>query len=57
MEYFPAEPRAPRFLSDLAELQGCFREIARKAEKTMMLTFRKCYIVLRTVAFLRKDSL
>src|SRR5260370_35698057 len=22
MEYFPAEPRAPRFLSDLAELQG-----------------------------------
>ncbi len=57
MEYFPAEPRAPRFLSDLAELQVCLCEIAQKAEKTMMLTSRKCYIVLRTVAFLRKDSL
>ena len=37
--------------------RACFCEIAQKVEKTMMLTAWKCYIVLRAVAFLRKDSL
>jgi hypothetical protein len=29
----------------------------QKAKKSMMPTARKCYIVLRATAFLRKDSL
>jgi len=32
-------------------------DAAQESEKTMMPTARKCYIVLRAAALLRKDSL
>jgi hypothetical protein len=34
-----------------------YPDATKKAEKSMMPTVRKCYIVLRATAVLRKDSL
>jgi hypothetical protein len=34
-----------------------YPDAIKKPEKSMMPTVRKCYIVLRATAFLRKDSL
>jgi hypothetical protein len=34
-----------------------YHDAAQEPEKTMMPTARKCYIVLPTTAFLRKDAL
>ena len=54
---FRAEPREHPFRNDLAESARHSQDAEQEAEKTMMPTARKCYIVLRANALLRKDSL
>ncbi len=57
MGFSPAGPRARRFRSDLSGSRGVPHKRGQEAEKTMMPIDRKCYIVLRATASLRKDSL
>src|SRR5258708_5027303 len=54
-ESFPAGPREHPFRSEWAKSAGHSQDAAQEAEKTMMPTARKCYIVLRAPALLRKD--
>ena len=56
-EFFPAGPRERQFRSDFPKSAPQRRGAAQKPERTMMPTARKCYIVLRAPALLRKDSL
>ena len=51
-----AEPRGRRFRSDRLRTIPLSQGAAPQSEKTMLPIARKCYIVLRAIAFSRKDS-
>ncbi len=51
-----AGPRGRRFRNDLPATVSHRQDTAQFSEKTMLAIVGKCYIVLRTIAFSRKDS-
>jgi hypothetical protein len=57
MAFSRAAPRERQFRSDRPAPVPHSHAAAQEAEKTMMPTVRKCYIVRRATALWRKDSL
>jgi hypothetical protein len=56
-EFLQAGPHGRQFHSELAAPVPRSRNVKADPQKSMMPTAGKCYIVLRTFAFSRKDSL